>query len=231
MQPPIKYVGKVIEIDRKVKDVVLLKIKCIAPDTIDFVPGQFINIEVVEGTYRPYNICSAKTKTDEFSVVVNTSRPGQGTAFFIKIGVNDMISFIGPSGRFNFHDPDNKKLFFIATSSGIAPFIPMIQNNITKHPNNMFSLLFGVRTQEDVFFYDWIKRMAEHKNFTYKICLSGEKSPIGDDFYLGRVTKLLEEVAINNADYYICGSPQMVEDAKRVISTKVFDNVTVYTEN
>lgn len=231
MQAPIRYVGKIVKVDRKMKDIVLLDIQCVTPDTIDFVPGQFINIEIAEGVYRPYNICSAKTKTNEFSIVVNTSRPGQGTEFFLKVGVDDTISFIGPSGRFNFHTPGNKKLLFIATSSGIAPFISIIQNNVTKFPNNMFNLLFGVRTKEDVLFHDWLKQMSENKNFTYKICLSGEKSINNNNFYLGRVTKLLENVAVDGADYYICGSPEMVEDAKRIINTKRFDNISIYTEN
>lgn len=192
------------------------------PDELDFKPGQFISIKVLEKpvTYRAYSICSDPTSQNEFEIVATTDVPGVGVNYLKKLKVGSNISFIGPGGRFYLREAKVKNIIFVATGTGIAPFIPMLYElaeNVNNEKINI-QLYYGLRTIGDLFFYDQLLLLKSIlPMLEYSVCFSKQPDIANYNLpnsYYGRVTNFINFQNNLDTQIYICGNPHMVEEVK-----------------
>jgi CDP-4-dehydro-6-deoxyglucose reductase len=101
---------------------------------------------------------------------------------------------------------------------GIAPFVSVITDILARGYLGQVMLLFGLRNEENVFYYDKFNVLAKmHPNFKFLPMLSKPQSHWPGE--TGRVTTYLE---VHYPDYkerkfYICGSKEMVTDTRAVL--------------
>ncbi|KKS21186.1 MAG: Protein C of soluble methane monooxygenase [candidate division WWE3 bacterium GW2011_GWC1_41_7] len=210
MLKPVLFNSVVSRTDNLTNKLILVTFKVTDPERIDFTPGQFVNLRVVHApmTFRSYSICSDYRVTSQFSVVASVSHEGPGSNFLRSLKPGDNVEFIGPSGRFNLEEPLKDKIIFVATGTGVAPFIPMLHYlEHTQFEGDVF-LFFGVRHEDEIFFKDELDNfMVSIPHFTYQICVSQPGNWFGN---IGRVNSFV--LVDSNAGYYLCGHPEMVED-------------------
>lgn len=206
-----------------------LKIRCEDEQNFDFRPGQFINLQVSEETYRAYSICSEEPGGD-IELATLTGLPGLGANYIKNLKKGSSVSFVGPSGRFFYHSPGRKTVIFTATSTGIAPFIPMMKLAVEDAAVESVTLLFGVRNEEEVFFEDKFKELERLGKLKYLVCLSEAVEDLRPPFFRGRVTAVLTEYIKEGTDFYLCGNPLMVEDASKIIIGASLSDFGIYTE-
>lgn len=206
-----------------------LKIRCEDEQNFDFRPGQFINLQVSEETYRAYSICSEEPGGD-IELATLTGLPGLGANYIKTLKKGSSVSLVGPSGRFFYRSPGRKKVIFVATSTGIAPFIPMMKQAVEDTGVESVTLLFGVRNEEEVFFEDKFKKLEKSDKFKYLICLSGVSDGLKPRHYPGRVTFCLTEYLNESTDFYLCGNTAMIRDATEVINAAGLSDFGIYTE-
>ena len=111
-----------------------------------------------------------------------------------------------------------KDLLFIATGVGIAPVRSVIFDLLNKTFPNNIKLLFGLRSEQDIFYYDVFEKLADqHQNFSFIPMLSkpqgewaGQKGTVTD--YLKSHTDI-----IRNQVSFICGSQAMVTDVRDIL--------------
>ena len=124
-----------------------------------------------------------------------------------------------PLGGFRLHAEDYRPLVMIATGTGIAPIKAMLESLLDNPLCPPVSLYWGMRTQDDLFLDSeirgWEGRLYD---FNYVPVLS---RPERD--WSGRTGHVQEAVAADFPDLsehavYLCGSPEMVRDAKRVMA-------------
>lgn len=188
----------------------LVDFELINPTEIHFRPGQFINLNVAENTFRSYSICSSPLLSNQITIVVSVDHDGVGTKYLKNIKINDDVSFIGPSGRFFLPDNLANSLVFIATGTGIGPFISMwYKLEELKYQGNIM-FYFGVRTEDEIFFVDKMDYFKEPLNFNYKLCVSRPSSEWKQT--KGKVTELFDVSDFSNKQYFLCGHPLMIED-------------------
>ena len=88
--------------------------------------------------------------------------------------------------------------------------------------------MFGLRSQEDLFFQDEFQRLADtYPNFTYTTTLSQPKD--GWDGLTGRVTAHVGETDAET-HVYLCGSPPMVKEVKEILVDKGMDVGKIHFE-
>ncbi|KKS31584.1 MAG: Ferredoxin-NAD(+) reductase [candidate division WWE3 bacterium GW2011_GWF1_42_14] len=207
-----------------------LKIRCSDEKNFDFRPGQFINIQVNEDTYRSYSICSEKPGGD-IELAVLTGMPGLGANYIKTLKKGSSVNFVGPSGRFFYHPPAKKGVLFVATSTGVAPFIPMIGQALEDPSVESVVLIFGVRDREDVFFEDKFKKFLEMSpKFSYFICLSGVTDGLKPPYFANRVTFCLPDFVKDETDFYLCGNTAMIRDCSDIINKAGLEDFAIYTE-
>ena len=194
---PKRYLAEVSDLVYLNAKTLLLTFELEEPETIEFLPGQFINIDVGNGLYRAYSICSDADVKNKISVVLTVAHDGVGANFLKSRKVEDTIVFIGPSGRFVLHEPFKQNILFLVTGTGIAPIIPMLHEISRKTHESKIKVYFGLRSHEDIFFADKLK------DFEHYICLSQVN---------GRITRFYRVDDVTATQVYVCGNPNMVSE-------------------
>ncbi len=187
----------------------VMEIELERPRDFTYKIGQFISLKASENNFRAYSIAS-HPKEPVLKIVAAVGHNGIGSNYLRNIPLNTEITFIGPSGRFFMADSPAPNILFLATGTGIAPFIPMLRELIefTKNPSIKIQLFFGETNINELFYLDLFKSFkTDFTGFDYKICLSQESSP---NFEFGRITGKYVITDPLNTQVYVCGHPNMV---------------------
>ncbi len=206
----------------------LIDLELINPPEIYFKPGQFINLNVAENTFRSYSICSSSLLTNQVSIVVSVGHDGVGTKYLKESKKNDEVKFIGPSGKFFLPDNLLNNLVFIATGTGIGPFISMWYKLEELKYQGKTVVYFGVRTEDEIFFVDKLNYFKKVLNFGYKICVSRPSSKWS--MPKGKVTELFDISNFLNKQYFLCGHPLMIEDMLSILEENNVADENIFHE-
>ena len=190
------------------------------PDGFDFQAGQFVQCVVPDGdkmTTRSYSLAGTSTDAD-LLFCVKILPGGVASAFFKQLQVGDTMAIRGPLGRFVCSD-EARAHVFIATGVGLAPIMGIIEDELkNKKTDKEIRLLFGVRSEQDVFWLDRLDALqAAFSTFSYTCTLS---RPNGSwKGISGRVTDHLDGHDSAH-DFYICGNPDMVMDVRKRLTER-----------
>lgn len=138
--------------------------------------------------------------------LVSTSTTGDGSIYIqnCTIGIETQVELL--FGTFRLQNSSNRKVF-IATGTGLAPFLPRFAVMDAHRQLNSAELLFGCRLIEE-------SSQALYRLSRTTACVSAD--PLVPGVFHGRVTKALTELNFDPAttDFYICGSPAMLNDCR-----------------
>ena len=229
--------GKVIRIEEETYNTRRFWIEVSELDTFDFVPGQFVTLDLPihekpNKRWRSYSIASWPDGTNVFELLIVLLEDGAGTPWIWKnISAGSELTLRGPVGVFILHEENYKKdLFLISTGTGIAPFRSMSQyiklHNI-EHEN--IYMLFGCRTQKDLLYYDELKQLeTAMPKFHFLPTLSREDW----DGKKGYVHALYEELCAGKqpASFFLCGWKAMIDEAKKRIQDLGYDRKAIHQE-
>jgi CDP-4-dehydro-6-deoxyglucose reductase, E3 len=217
--------SKVSRVRDLTHDVRELELTLCEPKEIAFLAGQFISFEVLkEGrpypVTRAYSIASPPSTTDKVVLLFNLV-PGPGSVYLFSLQEGDEVRFKGPAGAFHLRDDPGKRLLFVATGTGIAPFRSMILSRLERNRNQLLILFWGVRSERDLYYQDEFQDLAaRHPQFSFVTTLS----QAGPDWIgaRGRVSSLVQErvTSVHDLAVYLCGNGQMIKDVTAMIQAK-----------
>jgi len=217
---PQKYITKVIEKYYLTENekYLLVKLELLEENnTINFVAGQYVSVKINElGERRSYSIASTPDVDHAVSLVVEVVPGGKGSEFLSKVEIGDEVEILAPLGQFVI-ESGNNNLLLVATGSGIVPIYSIICDLLINQQNSrQIRLHWGMRREEDLFWFDNLGRLAEeHPNFVFDVVLS--KPSLEWGLCRGYVQDCMRRdlnqgVLRENWMAYVCGNPQMVED-------------------
>ena len=191
---------------------------------VEFEPGQFFRFRFAddEGEFeRSYSLCNFADEIEGSSfldLVISTVKGGRASNYLFecKEGITATVS--GPFGRLLVPDPLPKRLIMVATSVGIAPYMPMLTKLLASLDKNKTEvvLLFGARDREEFLYREEILEIADkHKNFSLQMCYSRDQLLNQKSFeFKGYVTKQLRILRPDaESDHVLlCGHPLMIDD-------------------
>lgn len=206
------------------------------PAGFTFKAGQFVlfDVPLVENRSdvqtRALSIASTAEESDLLFVV--KLLPGGRLSRWIEelLAEGSSVTFKGPFGNFTLKPDGDRDLLFVATGAGIAPFRPMVEEALTKNPHpypsplqgrgesRRIDLLFGVRSEEDLFWKEWLEGVTKaHPNVFAHIALSQPSASWTG--HRGRVQAVAPRIVGNDfarKTLYVCGNPDMTSDLKRL---------------
>ncbi len=193
-----------------------IKIRMIDPKSKTFRPGQFVTFRVGEGYFRAYSIASSYKNYEEYQFLISCGHEGIGANYFRNLHIGDEIVFLGPNGHFKIIVPVAKELLFIATGTGISPYIPMIEFLMDNSCETKITLIHGFRDETNLDFYKSIHEEFKEKcpNFSSQIYISKPQTK-SDGFKVGRITDYLKSLKfeeIKETQIYLCGHPDMIDE-------------------
>ncbi len=172
----------------------------------DFKAGQVISLWIDNPEQaRLYSIASGEHEQN-LKILYEVVPEGVLTNRLKVLKPGDSVHISEPLGLFM---NSEKEAVWIATGTGIAPFISMVKTGGYENK----TLLHGSRTIDGFFFQETLHEMMGSR---YKRFCTTEQ---GDGIIFGRITEYLkhQDNTDTNILYYLCGNNQMVIDVRQIL--------------
>ena len=181
---------------------------------------------------RAYSIAAAGFEIDELEFLLSRVDNGSLTPRLWMLKPGDRLT-VGKRiiGSFTLDELQTRTVVMVGTGSGLAPFISMLRQNLTRRLDVRFLLLHGAPRRSELAYLTEFRSLEKAcSNFTYIPAISRPQlDPPGWRGTTGRLTQffakngsLLTEMAgidldPTQTDVYLCGNPSMIEDVKTVL--------------
>ena len=172
----------------------------------DFAPGQYGRLKVADFEWRDYSIADVEGARVGF--LISTRTGGCGSRYVINAQPGSETVIELPLGHYGLARNERRKVF-IATGTGLAPFLPMFRRLRAEGALGDAELFFGCRTAAED-----ITAHLDPLPGTVIRCLSREAPQPGG--FEGRVSQAIVEQTFDPArtEFYLCGSAAMVVDCR-----------------
>ncbi|QNX04654.1 ferredoxin--NADP reductase [Acinetobacter seifertii] len=207
------------------------------PSHFKFTAGQFARIGLKVGeelVVRAYSVVSSPfDETLEFFSIVVPDGAFTSNLQHLKVGDELYLEKI-PYGYLTlarYQQPLPHDLWLLATGTGLAPFLSMLQDFETWSNYQKINLVYSVRTADELAYVDRIQEIAEtfgegHNGFKFIPIITRDSSaPLHE-----RLPVLIENgelvkaagLELNSATSHVmlCGNPQMVDDTKEALKRR-----------
>lgn len=189
-------------------------------EKVDFVPGQYVTFYLEhEGKRitRSYSFFSSASHHNRFRLLIKKVDGGFASTLLCELSPEGrpVLDALAPLGKFNLKPPDGRTVVMVATGTGLAPFVPMLEALWKSYPTTPTWLFFGNRTVEEVVDRRELTLLEQvWYNFHFVPIVS---RPPSDDSWKGKVGHVQEHVRgsfpdLSNADVYLCGVKGMVNE-------------------
>ncbi len=193
------------------KDIRLLRVK--TNKAFDYSPGQFAHLTFwKEGGTRSYSMAGI-AGDDELEFHIRIIPDGRVTSKLDEVvTIGSSLKINGPLGASYLRKKNNSPILCVAASTGLAPVLSIIRGALESGMKNDINLIFGARTEDDLYSLELIKDIsARYDNFRYIV--SVDHSPMNKEYFQGLVTDVIGEFfpQLKNWRIYLAGAPAMVE--------------------
>ena len=236
-EPPVKFrsgkhtaiVKEVFDIAPKYPETYLIRFTFENEPVFEFEPGQFISIFAEKDgkrISRPYSIASWPESKSYLELCIKVVEGGFMSNYLHHVPPGTKLPSIAPLGRFVMQEPIPYDTVFVATGTGIAPFISMMGHIWEQglDDGREFHMVFGVRYVHDLIYRDLVEKWEqEHKNFHFYPTISRPEIPDWKG-RVGYVQKVLQNDIkdYRNKQVFICGLHDMVEDVNNLCKSLGF---------
>lgn len=230
-----EYKTEVVEIEELTHDIRLVRFKLIEPNTIDFKPGQYAQIEVPGlEVQRAYSIASNPMNDGYLELIIRLVPGGKATTFVHKaLEVGDKIRLLGPFGHFYLDEHSDRDMVCIAGGSGKAPIRSILYYLKEHGMNRKVRYFFGARTKKDLYYTEEFQELSkEFPNFQYYPALS---EPLPEDNWtgdIGLITEVVDKYCkdLGDDEAYLCGSPGMIDACFAVLERNGMPSERIYCD-
>lgn len=200
--------------------------------------GQFVMLkENINGeeVKRAYSIASPPPKdfqhAEYIELIIKHVPGGKMTDYVFSLKEGSHLNIAGPYGQLVLQEPIQEGDIFMATGSGITPFMSMLRKVFRDHSPKQFFLFFGVRTKEDIIYREELEEWDKHhNNFKFIVCITDQFE--GWDGETGYVQDKLDYYVkdFKNKQAYLCGLPMMVEQSRQRLIELGMKPTNIYRE-
>jgi ferredoxin-NAD(P)+ reductase (naphthalene dioxygenase ferredoxin-specific) len=194
-------------------DVRRLRLKTNKP--LEFSPGQYAHLTFrgPEGT-RAYSMAGL-AEDGELEFHIRLVPGGRVTSRLDdSIERGSVVKVNGPLGASYLRRKHAGPMLCVASGTGLAPILSIVRGALESGMENPIHLIFGARTQEDLYGVTYLKTLAaDFPNFDYCITLNHTNDL--NNYSRGLVTDAIAQRFPNLAGWriYLAGAPVMVEAA------------------
>ncbi|MCZ6503442.1 MAG: FAD-binding oxidoreductase [Gammaproteobacteria bacterium] len=217
-------------------DVTLRRIRRLSESTLDFrfdrndgklvifEPGQFFRFVFTDAAgdfERSYSLCNFGedvSDTSYLDLVISFVDGGRASQYLFNCGKGITATVSGPFGRVLVPETLPRRLFLVATSVGIAPFMPILTalSSALGKLKVEVVLLFGARSRDEFLYQEEVLAIKERYDcFTLVMCYSREV--LGDQQPYERSGYVTDQLGSFSPDpdsdkFLLCGNPYMIDD-------------------
>jgi NAD(P)H-flavin reductase len=219
------------DLTREVRELV---VQTVEPAEFKFKAGQFVMLHVPQDpkpALRAYSIASDERITNGFRLLFKFVPNGVASNYVWALKGDETLTFTGPFGRVFFHEPPTEQIVFLNTGTGLSQHLCYLESKKDQYPNLRYRLLFGVRTEEDIYFRDELEKLKRAlPDFQYDYVLSrASENWKGKKGYVQNFMKEFEYLSVPTT-FYLCGNGAMIKDVKSILEADGFDKTRIFAE-
>jgi ferredoxin--NADP+ reductase len=207
----------------------------IAPieEPFPFQPGQYATLGLMgpQGklVQRPMSVSSSADRLDEYEYFIRLVEGGAFTPLLWERKVGDPINMKGPKGKFLLQGDDHRCVF-IASGTGLAPFMSMIDTLRDRGEERDVVLLHGVSYDYDLAWRGELEELEGSNHFPLRYVGTVSRPQHCPEWHgcTGRVETIVEGqldehgLGPENATLYLCGNPEMITAVEEVAERRGF---------
>jgi ferredoxin-NADP reductase len=196
------------------------EIELTRPPSLKFKPGQAIRF-VHESLERYYSLLSTPDDSNLTLCVCHVPQ-GDFSRLLANAEIGCLFKLTGPHGYFTFKSSGRKPVF-IATGTGIAPFVSFARSGITD-----FTLLHQAISADELYYQSYFHKITPK----YFACLSEAPSKASSfpNLYFGEISECIRKnLRPGSYDFYLCGEREMIREVTLLVD-EVYPESRVYTE-
>ena len=212
-------------------DVANLRLELPDWPALAYLPGQYMNVHLGDGTHRSFSMASvpAAGRVDFHIRRIAGGRFTEAQLETLRPG--DVLDVELPLGAFRFHSEDYRPILMVATGTGLAPIKSMLEALMDDPDCPPVSLYWGMREQAGLYLDaeigGWSDRLYE---FSYVPVLS--RASVQWQGKRGHVQEavIADIPDLSEHSIYLCGSPAMIRDARQLFLAHGADPDHIYTD-
>ncbi|MBX3655493.1 MAG: CDP-6-deoxy-delta-3,4-glucoseen reductase [Ramlibacter sp.] len=233
---PIKKMpSRVLALEKKSHDVMLVRLQLPANDTMRYHAGQYVEFILRDGARRSYSMANAPHTLVSEPGASPATPPGielhirhmPGGKFtdhvFNAMKEKEILRVEGPYGSFFLREDSDKPMVLLASGTGFAPIKALIEHMRHKGITRPATLYWGGRRPGDLYLDDWVQaQLAAMPQLKYVPVIS---NALPEDNWTGRTgfvhRAVLEDFPdLSGHQVYACGAPIVVDSARAEYSAQ-----------
>lgn len=221
---PTKLQCRVISMDRVCPDVMVLDLQLQFNGLFSFVPGQYIDFILDDGTRRSFSIANSPRQTNRIQIHVRKVEGGKFTShIFDATKCGDWFQAEGPRGAFCLKPHSNKPITFLASGTGFAPIKSILESMIEMQLERPATLYWGARKPIGLYMHGLARYWGRHLPHFKYVPVVAERAP--GTGWRGRVGPVHQAVAqdlpnLSGHEVYACGTPAMIAAARMTFTSE-----------
>jgi ferredoxin-NADP reductase len=224
MQPPHRREVQLLSNEEVAPSLHVLKFAWPEADPVSFEPGQYVTFYLQrqgKQITRSYSFFSSANHHDRFTLLVKKVPRGFGSTYLCNLSPLERptLKALAPLGKFIQADPGDRTVVLVATGTGLAPFVPMLERIWKAHPRTPTWLFFGSRYVEELVDLAELRLLQRvWPNFHFVPVVS---RPLADGSWTGAIGHVQKHVRaqfpdLSRADVYLCGVNEMVNEMQEM---------------
>lgn len=203
-------------------DVMIVRLQLPQDKKFKFQAGQYIDLELANGTRRSYSIANAQHTLKNNGIIELHIRLVPNGLFtthvFNNMKAHDILHLEGPLGTFFLRGESSKPIIFLASGTGFAPIKAILEHMQHRSIDRQATLYWGCNQEQDLYMQNWIhEKQKQLPGLSYIPVIT---NILPHDHWSGRTGFVHEAVMQDHSNLsqfqvYACGSPVMVNAAKR----------------
>lgn len=218
------------------RDFVAIEFTLPPQQTFEFIPGQYISIELPidgESISRCYSIVSAESDSRTITIAVKRVAGGKASNWLSDtLLVGDSITGFPAQGEFVLDAVSASPILLLSAGSGITPLLSMLRFLLSSHRGHPVVFYHQCRSVEDIPYREELVALQQsHANLTLHISLT--QPPQGWAGLSGRLSRdhltLIPQVAEHQV--YVCGPEGFMNQAQALLQEQGLPNSAYHQEN
>jgi uncharacterized protein YcbX/ferredoxin-NADP reductase len=217
------------------RDFVAIDFSLPPQQTFDFIPGQYISIELPidgESISRCYSIVSAASDSGTITIAVKRVAGGKASNWLIDtLLVGDSITGFPAQGEFVLAD-SSAPILLLSAGSGITPLLSMLRFLRSSRSQHPVVFYHQCRCEDDIPYRAELEALQqEHANVTVYISLT--QPPNGWAGLCGRLSRdHIEHIPqVASHQVYVCGPEGFMNQAQALLKQQGLPDAAYHQEN
>lgn len=224
--PARPFPARIAKMERAADDVMIVHLQLPPNQALEFTAGQYLDVMLPNCKRRSFSMANSPDADGFIELHIRHVEGGLFTGpLFTSTKEKSVLRLEAPYGNFCFDDQSDNTPIFVAGGTGLAPIQSIVDSLINANFDRPIHVLWGVRSEKDIYAKETFERWAAKSNISAEIVLS-EPSPdwTGKSGWVTDQAARLLDAAPNGFDIYMAGPPVMVDAGRNSFTARGVDS-------